>query len=135
MREREETTWTAEWNILRMSLKIRFPDFDLSSLDWSELDEFYKDHPEEIPIENEFVGYRADGDMVEDFKGNLYLILCDPGHASDRKQRHETIRTGWGCKTWKTDCLRRRAAGSYTGIITLCRKLTQKQENEIRVNH
>ena len=67
-REREETTWTAEWNILRMS-----------SLDWSELDEFYKDHPEEIPIENEFVGYRADGDVVEDFKGNLYLILCDPG--------------------------------------------------------
>ena len=48
-------------------IKIRFPDFDLSSLDWSELDEFYKDHPEEIPIENEFVGYRADGDMVEDF--------------------------------------------------------------------
>ena len=34
-------------------IKIRFPDFDLSSLDWSELDEFYKDHPEEIPIENE----------------------------------------------------------------------------------
>lgn len=60
-------------------IKIRFPDFDLSSLDWSELDEFYKDHPEEIPIENEFVGYQADGDMVEDFKGNLYLILCDPG--------------------------------------------------------
>lgn len=60
-------------------IKIRFPDFDLSSLYWSELDEFYKDHPEEIPIENEFVGYRADGDVVEDFKGNLYLILCDPG--------------------------------------------------------
>ena len=24
MREREETTWTAEWNILRMSLKFAF---------------------------------------------------------------------------------------------------------------
>jgi len=114
-------------------IKIRFPDFDLVSLDWSELDEFYKDHPEEIPIENEFVGYRADGDVVEDFKGNLYLILCDPGmHPIGSSVMRQS---GWGCKTWKTDCLRRRAAGSYTGIITLCRKLTQKQENEIRVNH
>jgi hypothetical protein len=60
-------------------IKIRFPDFDLSSLDWEDLDEFYKDHPEEIPIENEFVGYRSDGDVIEDFNGNLYLIPCDPG--------------------------------------------------------
>ena len=112
-------------------IKIRFPDFDLSSLDWSELDEFYKDHPEEIPIENEFVGYRADGDVVEDFKGNLYLILCDPGmhpigsSVMRQSELDGAVKLG----------LRRRAAGSYTGIITLCRKLTQKQENEIRVNH
>ena len=38
-----------------------------------------EDHPEEIPIENEFVGYRSDGDVIEDFNGNLYLIPCDPG--------------------------------------------------------
>ncbi|MFQ7767113.1 MAG: hypothetical protein ACLRIL_01790 [Fusicatenibacter saccharivorans] len=32
-----------------------------------------------IPIEHEFVGYRQDGDVAEDYQGNLYLILCDPG--------------------------------------------------------
>ena len=37
------------------------------------------EHPEEIPIEHEFVGYRQDGDVAEDYQGNLYLILCDPG--------------------------------------------------------
>ena len=35
--------------------------------------------PEEIPIEHVFVGYRQDGDVAEDYQGNLYLILCDPG--------------------------------------------------------
>ena len=42
----------------------RFPDFNFSTLDWGELDPFYLEHPEEIPIEHEFVGYRQD---------------CDPG--------------------------------------------------------
>ena len=79
MREREETTWTAEWNILRMSLKFAFRILIFHPLIGANWMNFYKDHPEEIPIENEFVGYRADGDVVEDFKGNLYLILCDPG--------------------------------------------------------
>ena len=36
----------------------RFPDFNFSTLDWGELDPFYLEHPEEIPIEHEFVGYR-----------------------------------------------------------------------------
>lgn len=57
----------------------RFPDFNFSTLDWGELDPFYLEHPEEIPIEHEFVGYRQDGDVAEDYQGNLYLILCDPG--------------------------------------------------------
>ena len=47
----------------------RFPDFNFSTLDWGELDPFYL----------EFVGYRQDGDVAEDYQGNLYLILCDPG--------------------------------------------------------
>ena len=37
------------------------------------------EHPEEIPIEHEFIGYRQDGDVAEDYQGNLYLVLCDPG--------------------------------------------------------
>ena len=57
----------------------RFPDFNFSTLDWGELDPFYLEHPEEIPIEHEFVGYRQDGDVAEDYQGNLYLVLCDPG--------------------------------------------------------
>lgn len=57
----------------------RFPNFNFSTLDWGELDPFYLEHPEEIPIEHEFVGYRQDGDVAEDYQGNLYLILCDPG--------------------------------------------------------
>lgn len=62
----------------------RFPDFNFSTLDWGELDPFYLEHPEEIPIEHEFVGYRQDGDVAEDYQGNLYLILCDPGiHRSE----------------------------------------------------
>ena len=40
---------------------------------------FYLEHPEEIPIEHEFIGYRQDGDVAEDYQGNLYLVLCDPG--------------------------------------------------------
>ena len=36
----------------------RFPDFNFSTLDWGELDPFYLEHPEEIPIEHEFIGYR-----------------------------------------------------------------------------
>ena len=57
----------------------RFPDFNFSTLDLGELDPFYLEHPEEIPIEHEFVGYRQDGDVAEDYQGNLYLVLCDPG--------------------------------------------------------
>ena len=57
----------------------RFPDFNFSTLDWGELDPFYLEHPEEIPIEHEFIGYRQDGDVAEDYQGNLYLVLCDPG--------------------------------------------------------
>ena len=57
----------------------RFPNFNFSTLDWGELDPFYLEHPEEIPIEHEFVGYRQDGDVAEDYQGNLYLVLCDPG--------------------------------------------------------
>ena len=33
----------------------RFPDFNFSTLDWGELDPFYLEHPEEIPIEHEFI--------------------------------------------------------------------------------
>ena len=57
----------------------RFPNFNFSTLDWGELDPFYLEHPEEIPIEHEFIGYRQDGDVAEDYQGNLYLVLCDPG--------------------------------------------------------
>ena len=57
----------------------RFPDFNFSTLDWGELDPFDLEHPEEIPIEHEFIGYRQDGDVAEDYQGNLYLVLCDPG--------------------------------------------------------
>lgn len=53
----------------------RFPDFNFSTLDWGELDPFYLEHPEEIPIEHEFVGYRQDGDVAEDYQGNLYLFF------------------------------------------------------------
>ena len=28
----------------------RFPNFNFSTLDWGELDPFYLEHPEEIPI-------------------------------------------------------------------------------------
>ena len=41
----------------------RFPNFNFSTLDWGELDPFYLEHPEEIPIEHEFIGYRQDGDV------------------------------------------------------------------------
>ena len=51
----------------------RFPNFNFSTLDWGELDPFYLEHPEEIPIEHEFIGYRQDGDVAEDYQGNLYL--------------------------------------------------------------
>ena len=57
----------------------RFPNFNFSTLDWGELDPFYLEHPEEIPIEHEFIGYRQEGDVAEDYQGNLYLVLCDPG--------------------------------------------------------
>ena len=33
----------------------RFPNFNFSTLDWGELDPFYLEHPEEIPIEHEFI--------------------------------------------------------------------------------
>ena len=46
----------------------RFPDFNFSTLDWGELDPFYLEHPEENQIY-----------VAEDYQGNLYLILCDPG--------------------------------------------------------
>ena len=57
----------------------RFPNFNFSTLDWGELDPFYLEHPEEIPIEHEPIVYRQDGDVAEDYQGNLYLVLCDPG--------------------------------------------------------
>lgn len=63
----------------RKSNSRTFSGLQFSTLDWGELDPFYLEHPEEIPIEHEFVGYRQDGDVAEDYQGNLYLILCDPG--------------------------------------------------------
>lgn len=68
----------------RKSNSRTFSGLQFSTLDWGELDPFYLEHPEEIPIEHEFVGYRQDGDVAEDYQGNLYLILCDPGiHRSE----------------------------------------------------
>ena len=51
----------------------RFPNFNFSTLDWGELDPFYLEHPEEIPIEHEFVGYRQDGDVAEDYQGSVCM--------------------------------------------------------------
>lgn len=77
----------------------RFPDFNFSTLDWGELDPFYLEHPEEIPIEHEFVGYRQDGDVAEDYQGNLYLILCDPGiHPIQESTRSEVY--AWNSPNW-----------------------------------
>ena len=53
----------------------RFPNFNFSTLDWGELDPFYLEHPEEIPIEHEFIGYRLDDAVKlgkrEDYTGEL----------------------------------------------------------------
>lgn len=51
----------------------RFPNFNFSTLDWGELDPFYLEHPEEIPIEHEFIGYRQDGDVAEDYQGEICI--------------------------------------------------------------
>ena len=48
----------------------RFPDFNFSTLDWGELDPFYLEHPEEIPIEHEFVGYRQESTRSEVYAWN-----------------------------------------------------------------
>lgn len=81
----------------------RFPDFNFSTLDWGELDPFYLEHPEEIPIEHEFIGYRQDGDVAEDYQGNLYLVLCDPGIHPIGSDMHGTVRTGRASKLGKRE--------------------------------
>ena len=88
----------------------RFPNFNFSTLDWGELDPFYLEHPEEIPIEHEFIGYRQEGDVAEDYQGNLYLVLCDPGihpigsvcmeqSELDDAVKSEIIKQGIPCQT------------------------------------
>ena len=110
----------------------RFPDFNFSTLDWGELDPFYLEHPEEIPIEHEFIGYRQDGDVAEDYQGNLYLVLCDPGiHPIGSVCR----------KTWKTGRLYRGTSGRNSRIKSEiikqgipCQTLTRNSNRKIGVN-
>ena len=83
----------------------RCPNFNFSTLDWGELDPFYLEHPEEIPIEHEFIGYRQDGDVAEDYQGNLYLVLCDQGiHpigsvCMEQSELDDAVKLGNPCQT------------------------------------
>lgn len=117
-----------------------FSGLQFSTLDWGELDPFYLEHPEEIPIEHEFVGYRQDGDVAEDYQGNLYLILVIQ-ESTDRKCMHGTVRTGRCRKTRKTGRLYRGTSGRNSGIkseITKqgipCQTLTRNSNRKIGVN-
>ena len=119
----------------------RFPNFNFSTLDWGELDPFYLEHPEEIPIEHEFIGYRQDGDVAEDYQGNLYLVLCDPGIHPIGSVCMEQSELDDAVKRWKTGRLYRGTSGRNSGVkseITKqgipCQTLTRNSDRKIGVN-
>ena len=82
----------------RKSNSRTFSEFQFFHTGLGELDPFYLEHPEEIPIEHEFIGYRQDGDVAEDYQEICiwFFVIRNP---PDRKCMHGTVRTGRCRKT------------------------------------